>query len=327
VTLLTPRLTYRPFEYPQAFDYYLAAIQSHWIPQEVNMTPDVKDYNEVLTADERQVIIRILRLFTQTEITVNEYWANRVIKWFPKPEVQQMASTFASFEAIHIFAYDYLSQSLGLPLSEYSEFLKVDATKARQDRLTEVLDLDGSIKNIAKSLACFSAFTEGVSLYSSFCLLMNFARFGKMKGVRDIVSWSQKDEAAHSSAGCWLFRTLVEEHPEVWDDDLKKTIYQAARDTIEQEDDYIDYIFENVSIEGIDPKDLKAFIRHRCNLKLVELGLKTNWKSIDKEAVKRITSWYDVMSLGNNHKDFFAGRSATYAKGSVDWSKIWGATK
>lgn len=323
MSILEPRLAYRPFRYPQAFEFFLAAQQSHWIPTEVNMTSDVKDYNEVLTPGERQVVIRILRLFTQAEINIEEYWANRIVRWFPHPEIQQMAATFASFEALHIFAYDYLSQSLGLPLSEYEEFLKVPAMLNRQNRLDDVLQLDGSKRNIAKSLAIFSAMNEGVSLYASFCVLMNFARQGKLKGVRDIVSWSQKDEQSHSVAGIWLFRTLIDENPEIWDDDLKQTLYQAGRDTIDLEDAYIDYIFEGVTIEGLDPKDLKAFIRHRCNSKLQDLGLKTNWKSLDKEAVRRITDWYDVMSLGNNHKDFFSGRSATYAKGNVDWSKIW----
>lgn len=323
MSILEPRLTYRPFRYPQAFEFFLAAQQSHWIPTEVNMSADIKDYNEKLTEQERQVVIRVLRLFTQTEITINEYWSNRVVKWFPHPEIQQMAATFASFESLHIFGYDYLNQTLGLPLSEYEEFLKNPAMKSRQDRLNEILALDGSIRNIAKSLAVFSGFVEGVNLYASFATLMNFARFGKLKGVRDIVSWSQKDEQSHSVAGCWLFNVLIQEHPEIWDDELKRTIYQAARDTIEQEDLYIDYIFDGIEIEGIDPKDLKAFIRHRCNTKLQDLGLKTNWKSLDKDAVRRITDWYDVMSLGYNFKDFFAGRSATYAKGNVDWSKIW----
>jgi ribonucleoside-diphosphate reductase beta chain len=168
----------------------------------------------------------------------------------------------------------------------------------------------------------FSGFTEGVSLFSSFAVLMNFSRFNKLKGVANIVSWSVRDEVLHSDAGCWLFRTLMSEHPEIWTDEFKKTIYQAARDIIDLEDDYIDAVFEDAEIQGISSKQLKAYIRYRANTKLQDLGLKTNWKNIDMDSVKAITGWFDVLSSGNEHSDFFALKSTAYSKGHVDWAKI-----
>jgi len=241
-----------------------------------------------------------------------------VSKWFKKPEIQMMAATFSAFESIHAVSYAYLNDSLGL--TDFAAFLHEPTAKAKIDRLMET---KGKTKvEIARSLAIFSAFNEGVNLFSSFAVLLNFSRFNKMKGLGQIIAFSIKDESLHSEAGCWLFRTMIQEYPEIWTDELKKEIYEAARETIKLEDDFIDKVFELGDIEGITAKDLKIFIRHRCNTKLQDLGLKSNWKNIDKEALERM-SWFDVLSAGVSHADFFASRVTEYSKGSIDFSKIW----
>ena len=175
---------------------------------------------------------------------------------------------------------------------------------------------------MARSLAVFSAFTEGVALFSSFAILLNFSRFNKLKGVGQIISFSIRDESMHSEAGCWLFREFIKENPELWTDGLKKEIYEAARLTVSLEDDFIDAVFENGAIEGLDPKDLKAFIRNRANVKLGDLGLKTNWKNIDQDALKRM-DWFDYLSTGIESQDFFAQRVSTYSKGTMDTDKMF----
>lgn len=321
--LQTPRVVYKPFEYPEAHRTYLLAVQSRWDWNEVKMNDDIDDFNFKLTPIERHIITTVLRIFTQLEIGVQEYWSHKVMKWFPKPEIQQMASTFGSFEAIHISAYSHLSETLGLPESEYSQFLLDPSMKAKIDRIGEMLERDSSDEEIAISLAIFSAFTEGVSLFSNFAILLNFGRFDKLKGISQIIRWSSRDESLHSNAGCWLFRTFVSEKPHVLTDDLKKAVYQAARDTIELEDDYIDRVFALGNMEGLTARQLKAYVRHRANTKLGDLGLKSNWKNLDKEALSEITSWLDPLLSATEHTDFFAQRSTAYAKGNIDWSKSW----
>ncbi len=318
MSILTPRATYSPFEYDQAYKYWELQQQSHWLHTEIAMSSDINDWKTNLTESEKYVIGHILKGFTQSEIFIGEYWSQMVSKWFKKPEIQMMAASFSSMESIHAVAYAYLNDSLGL--SDFSAFLHEPTAKAKIDRL--MVTKGKSKEEIALSLAIFSGFNEGVNLFSSFAVLLNFSRFNRMKGLGQIIAFSIKDESLHSEAGCWLFRTMISEFPEIWTDELKKKIHEAARLTIDLEDAFIDKAFELGPIEGMEPKDLKAFIRFRCNTKLEDLGLKKNWKTIDKDALKRM-EWFDVLSSGTSHSDFFASRVSDYAKGQFDWSKIW----
>lgn len=318
MSLLTPRPTYAPFEYPKAYEYWELQQSSHWLHTEVSLSSDINDWKLVLSDTERQIISHILKGFTQSEVFIQEYWGGQVSKWFKKPEIQMMASTFSSFESIHAVSYAYLNQSLGL--EDFDAFLHEPTAKAKIDRLIETRGR--SSRDIARSLAVFSAFNEGVNLFSSFAILLNFSRFNKMKGLGQIIAFSIKDESLHSDAGCWLFRTLVKEYPEIWDDTLKEEIYDAARLTVELEDSFINQAFAAGEIEGLTSSDVKAFIRFRCNTKLNDLGLHKLWKNIDKEAIERM-SWFDILSAGVGHNDFFASRIDSYSKGTINFSGIW----
>jgi ribonucleoside-diphosphate reductase beta chain len=309
MSLTNLREVYKPFEYPKAFEYWEKQQNAHWLPSEVAMSKDINDWKHNLTESERLVIGQILKSFTQTEISVNDYWSTKVARWFPKPEIAMMASAFGSMETIHTVGYSYLNDSLGL--DDYSAFLQDPTAVAKLDTLKQVKGK--SKRDIARSLAIFSGFTEGVNLFSSFAILMNFARFNLLEGVETIVSWSVRDESLHSEGGCWLFRTFVEENPDIWDDELKKEIYDAARLSVKLEDDFIDHAFSLGEIRGLDPADLKNFIRMRANAKLHDLGLKTNWKNIDQESLKRM-AWFDELSGGQKWTDFFSSRVTDYAK-------------
>lgn len=320
--LTDKRAAYRPFKYEKAFEFFQLQQQSHWLPTEVKMSGDIKDYNETLTEAEKSVIIKILRLFTNLELDAEDYWT-QVSKWFGgHPEIAQMAASNAAMEAIHIWGYDYLTQSLNLPLSEYEAFLKDPAMLAKKKKLGEILGKVDTIEDKALSLAVFSAFTEGVSLFSSFAVLLSFSKANKLKGVANVVAWSIRDESLHSEAGCWLFRTLIEEQPHIMTEEFRGKVVEAAREAVGLEDDYIDSVFSEGEIETISSSDLKQYIRYRANTKLGDLGIKKNWKNIDIEAVKRITSWFDVLAAGNEHADFFAVKSTSYSKGNVNWEEI-----
>jgi ribonucleoside-diphosphate reductase beta chain len=318
MSLLKPRVTYAPFEYQEAYDYFLKQQMAHWLFVEVQMGADIDDWKLKLSETDKHVIGSILKGFTQTEIFIQDYWSNKVANWFKKPEIQMMANTFAGFESIHAAGYSYLEESLGI--QNYEAFLHDPSSKAKIDRLIETKGK--SKREIALSLAIFSAFNEGVNLFSSFAVLMSFAQRNMLKGLGQIVAWSIKDESLHSEAGCWLFRTFIKENSDLLDDVLKNEIYDAARLTVQLEDEFIEKAFEKGDLPNLTKYDLKNYIRHRANTKLQDLGLKSNWKNLDKESLERM-EWFSVLSSGVELQDFFAGRVTTYSKGLADFEEIW----
>jgi ribonucleoside-diphosphate reductase beta chain len=316
---------YKPFEYPQAYDYWLKQQQAHWLHTEVPMANDVSDWKSNMKPHEKNVVGQILKGFAQTETVVNDYWSTLVTKWFRKPEVIMMGTTLGSSETIHAEAYSLLNEQLGL--DDFSEFLEDEATMAKIESLMNVRDNHDGTPNWherAKSLAIFSAFTEGVNLFSSFAVLLSFKMRNKLKGVGQIVEWSVRDESLHSNAGCWLFRTLMEEHPEFKTKKLIKEIEDAGRLAMKLEFDFIDKAFELGDLENLSKNELKNFIKQRINTKMSDLGLDSLVPSseIDKGALKTM-KWFDAVIAGKQHTDFFASRVTNYSKGHIDWGSAF----
>jgi ribonucleoside-diphosphate reductase beta chain len=319
--LLHERIVYKPFEYPQAYEYWLSQQQAHWLHTEVPMMSDLNDWKQNLSETEKNIIGSILKGFAQTETIVNDYWSGLVTKWFRKPEVIMMATTFGSMETIHAEAYSLLNETLGL--DDFSEFLEDETTMAKIENLMLVRDsFDGEkdLHEIAKSLAIFSAFTEGVNLFSSFAVLLSFKMRNKLKGVGQIVEWSIRDESMHSEAGCWLFRTLVEENPFLKTKELEAAINEAALLSLKLELDFIDKVYELGDLEGCSKYDLQNFIKNRVNTKLGDLGYNPIISNIDMTAVERM-KWFDALSAGKQHTDFFANRVTNYSKGHMTWDE------
>ena len=319
-SLLEERIVYKPFEYQTAFDFWLAQQQAHWLHTEVPMMSDVNDWKQNLSETEKNIIGSILKGFAQTETVVEEYWSTLVTKWFPKPEIKMMAIGFGANETIHAEAYSLLNEELGL--DDFSEFLEDETTMAKIGGLMEVnADMqtgEHSLHEIARSLAIFSAFTEGVNLFSSFAILLSFKLENKLKGVGQIVEWSIRDESMHSDAGCWLFRTLVEENPEINTPELEEDVKNAALLSLKLELDFIDKVYELGDLDTCNKYDLVSFIKNRVNTKMSDLGYGPIVNGIDKEAVQRM-KWFDSLSAGKQHTDFFANRVTNYSKGVQNW--------
>ena len=327
MALLDKRLVFAPFEYQEAYKYFERQSQAHWLWSEISMSSDINDWKTQMKDHEKTIIGSVLKGFTQTELMISDYWMHKVGLWFPKPEIAMMAATFASMEAIHAKAYAYLNESLGL--EDYAAFLHEPTALAKIEHL---MDADGTnLHEMARSLAIFSGFAEGVQLFSSFAILLSFGTRNLLKGVGQIITFSVKDESLHSEAGCWLFRQLVDEYPEIWTADLRKDIVEAARAAVKLEDDFIDKVFDvgghinvyhmNNKIQ-LTPHILKQYIRHRANTKLGDLGLGKNWKNVDEEALKNML-WFNDLVSSTEYQDFFAQRSTLYSKGvNHNWNSI-----
>lgn len=315
--LTEPRHFYKPFEYQQAFDYYKAQHRAHWLADEIPLASDLNDWKLKLTESEKNLIGNILKSFAQTEVHVNDYWSGKISQWFPKPEIVAMAGSFGAFEAIHAEAYARLNDELGL--DDFQAFLEDEASRSKIERLLETPS--ESLEEKALALAIFSAFTEGVNLFSSFAILMSFQLRNLLKGTGQIVEWSVRDESLHSQAGCWLFRTLLTESPKLNTADIRDKVIEACHLSVKLEYDFIDKAFEMGDIEGLTKDQLKNFIKARANDKLVELGYKPVYNDIDPALLKQM-EWFGHLTSGKTHQDFFANRVTDYSKSTADWSDL-----
>lgn len=310
------RLEFKPFEYQWAYDAWFKQQNAHWLHTEISMQKDVKDWNDGLTFEEKNVIGNILKGFTQTETIVNDYWSTYVTKWFPVPEIKMMATTFGAFETIHAVAYSYLNDTLGL--TDFKSFMEDESTMAKLEALMEIDPNDTNLTNIARSLALFSACAEGIQLYSSFAVLLSFRKKNLMTGIGQQMIFSVRDESLHSESGCKLFRTLIDENPSIWTEEFKDTIYLGVELALENEFNYIDKIFELGDLETISKDVLKNFMLDRANRKLKELMLKPVY-IVNSESLIDM-EWFYITTSGEQQSDFFANRESSYSKPNEDWN-------
>ena len=320
LTLTNERDYFKPFTYPWAYDSWLKHEQSHWLHTEVPMLEDVKDWKKKLTKEEKQFLTHIFRFFTQGDIDVAGGYVRNYLPYFPQPEVRMMLLGFASREALHIAAYSHLIETLGLPETTYNEFLEYQEMKDKHDYIMDIASKNTSKENTAKHIAVFSAFTEGMQLFSSFIMLLNFPRHGKMKGMGQIVTWSIVDETQHCESMIKLFRTYIEENREIWTDELKSQIYTTAEKMVELEDRFIDLAFNVNQMEELTSEEVKKYIRYIADRRLISLGLKGIFK-----VKKNPLPWVEEMINAPTHTNFFENRATDYAKGALsgDWGDVW----
>lgn len=329
--LFTDRIAFKPFEYPEYYtEGWLKQMQAFWLFTEIPMQGDVKDWKENLNESEKHLVGNILLGFTQTECAVGDYWTGMVTKWFPKHEIRQMAMAFGSQETIHSMAYSYLNETLDL--MDFEGFLHDETMRARFELLTNTkadytpADLDSSHEarvDVGKSLAIFSAFAEGVALYSSFAVLYSFQMRNLLKGVGQQMKWSVRDESLHSKMGCQLFRHMCQEFPEL-KEEARKDILDAAEIIRQLEYKFIDKIFEMGDLENLKAEDLKHFITKRVNEKLVELGYEPQFEYNKEKAAE--LDWFYNLTGGVTWTDFFAIRPTDYSKANEgeDWNDgLW----
>jgi ribonucleoside-diphosphate reductase beta chain len=329
--LFKERIPFKPYEYPIYFNEgWLKQAQAFWLYTEIPMQGDIKDWNENLNKSEKNLVGNILLGFAQTECAVSDYWTTMVTKWFPKHEIKQMAMMFGSQETIHATAYSYLNESLGL--EDFEAFLHEPSIADKFQFLTQTsadwthTDLETNSearKEVARSLAIFSAFAEGVSLYSSFAVLYSFQMRNMLKGIGQQMKWSVRDESLHSKMGCQLFRHMYEEYPEL-KESARESVEEAATLIVEMEEKFIDKMFEMGDLENLKAKDLKNFIRKRANEKLRELGYDSMF-NYDVKSAEQL-DWFYHLTGGTTHTDFFSTRSTDYSKANEgeDWETgLW----
>ena len=315
------RSHFKPFQYPWAYDAWLKHEQSHWLHTEVPMLDDVKDWKKNLTNEEKKFLTHIFRFFTQGDIDVAGGYVKNYLPNFPQPEVRMMLLGFSAREALHVAAYSHLIETLGLPETTYNEFLEYQEMRDKHEYLLDISNKTKDATSIAIDVAVFSAFTEGMQLFSSFIMLLNFARHGKMKGMGQIITWSIVDETQHTEGMIKLFRTYIEENREIWNDDLKSRIYTIAEKMVQLEDKFIDLAFELGPMQNLTKEDVKEYIRYITDRRLISLGMKGIFKR-----KRNPLPWVEEMINAPTHTNFFENRVTDYSKGALSgkWDDVWG---
>ena len=315
--LLEERTYYKPFEYDWAFEAYKMQQQMHWIPDEVNLADDLKDFNEKVQEKDKNLLLNIFKFFTQADVDVGAGYGQLFLPTFKVPEIRMMLSAFAAMEAVHQDAYSLLLETLGLGDDEYTVFMEIAEMKEKHEYL-----LNFNMKTpfeMAKTMAVYSAFTEGIQLFSSFAILMNFPRFNKMKGMGQIVSWSVRDESLHCEGIIKLFHTFCEER-QCLTKAVKEDLIDICQKTVRLEDNFIDLAFEMGPINGMSAKEIKRYIRYIADWRLKQLGLQEIYM-IEEHPLP----WLAPLLNGVEHANFFEQRATEYSKGATrgDWNTVW----
>lgn len=297
MSLLENSKTYKPFKYPWAVEYAVQHELVHWGEHEAKLQDDVSQWKNKLSPQEISHITQILRLFTQSDVAVGTNYLEHYIPKFKNNEIRAMLTSFANREFIHQRSYALLNDTLGLPEDEFATFLEYEQMK---DKLEFMTNIDtNSHAGLAKAVAR-SAINEGMSLFSAFVMLINYSRFGKMRGMSEIVQWSIRDESLHAEGMTKLFREFCKEHPRIVNDDFKQDIYGMVREAVSLEDKVIDLAYANGAVEGLTAQEVKDYIRYIADRRLIQLGLKGNYGVSENPL-----PWLEPLIATTSHDNFF----------------------
>ena len=308
--LLTPSHSYKPFRYPWAFEFWRKQQQVHWIPEEVPLGEDCKDWATKLNDSERNLLTQIFRFFTQSDIEVQDNYLERYSRVFKPTEIKMMMSAFANMETVHIAAYALLLETIGMPESEFGAFMDYQAMRDKHDYMgTFGVDTEA---DVCRTLAMFGGFTEGLQLFASFAMLMNFPRFNKMKGMGQIVSWSVRDESLHCEGIIKLYHAFSKETKAVTKS-VADDIIDCCKTVVRMEDRFIDLAFEMGPVQGMTPEDIKAYIRYIADWRLRQLELPEVFGGQKENPLP----WLQVLLSGVEHANFFEARATEYSKAAT----------
>ncbi len=316
--LFVPNPVYKPFRYPWAFTYYERQQRVHWLATEVPLGQDTQDWQS-LSDSERNLLTQVFRFFVQSDVDVSEGYSTRFLHRFPATEIRMMLNAFANVESIHMHAYSLLLDTVGMPEVEYQAFQNYKAMSDKHEFLHRIPD--DSEENLAFALAVYAGLIEGIQLFSSFAILLNFTRFGKMLGMGQILAYSVRDEQLHVEGNSQLFRQLLTESRRINKKALRSRVYEAAEEMVSLENRFIDLAFELGPLPKLTPEDVKSFVRYIGDLRLRGLGFKPIFQD------GKPLDWFEDLLAGVEHANIFEIKGVEYSRGATSgtWAETWAA--
>lgn len=281
----------------------------HWHEHEAKLNADVEQWKQgKILPEEKNLISNIFRLFTQSDVNVGQGYYDKIIPYIKNNEARAMLGSFAGREGVHTRAYALFSDTLGFGEDFYWEFLDYHEMKEKHEYM--IASIGKSHADFAKYLAK-QTMVEGVNLFASFAILLNFDRLGKLPGMCDIVRWSMVDESIHVEGNTALFRIFLEEHPRIVNDEFKKEIYACARELVKLEDAFIERVFSMGGVSNLNKEDVKQYVRYVTDYRLNQLGFKKNW-----DVKENPLDWIDAM-MGKTFGNFFERSIVEYSKANL----------
>lgn len=307
--------------YPWAYSAWKCQQQIHWMGEEIALGEDIKDWNSSrITSPERNLLTQIFRFFTQSDVEVSDNYFKRYIPIFQPLEIQMMMAAFTNMETVHIDAYALLLKTLGMPKTEFQAFREYSSMRTKADYMHTFGTK--TCGDVARTLAMFGAFTEGMSLFASFAMLMNFPRFNKMKGMGQIVSWSVRDESLHCESVIKLYHEWAAETGAVTKA-VANDIIEVGKTMVDLEDKFVDLAFELGDVEGMRAEDIKNYVRYICDWRLTQLKLTPQFgyfvgKAGEyKQMKEHPLPWLSSLLNGVEHANFFEARATEYSKAAT----------
>jgi ribonucleoside-diphosphate reductase beta chain len=307
------RLSLKPYEYPELYEYVDAVRHSYWIHTEFNFVGDVQDFNVNVDEKERNVIKNAMLAIAQIEVAVKTFWGD-VYKKMPKPEIGAVGATFAESEVRHTDAYAHLLEILGLnetfqAIDEIPVLIK--RVQYLERALTNAKSEDN--KEYSQSILLFSLFIEHVSLFSQFLIMMSFNKYKNLfKGISNAVEATSKEEQIHGLFGINLINIIKEEHPEWFDSGFEEQVIKMCEEAFESEQQVVEWIFEKGEPNFISKDVVIEFIKQRFNNSLQSIGIKKIFTT-DEKLLKESDWFYDEV-IATKHGDFFNKKSINYNK-------------
>ena len=318
MSLLTLSETFKPFRYPFAYAAWQMQQKVHWLVEEIPLNDDVVDWNKNLNEAEKNLLTQIFRLFTQMDVDVGNAYIDLYMPVFKNNEIRLMLLAFANMEGIHQVSYAHLLDTVGMPETEYSAFLEYSEMSDKHNFLKTFSNK--SKRDVALTLAAFAAFTEGLQLFASFAILLNFPRFNRMKGMGQVITFSVRDETLHVESCIKLFHTFLGENPDIDDFKLKDEITAICQQVVENEDRFIDLAFKLGPVQGLTADEVKRYIRYIADIRLYQLHL---------DPIYYIPTnplpWIDQQLNAVEFSNFFEARSTEYSKAATTgtWDDVF----
>lgn len=303
-------------KYTWVSDWYRQAMNNFWVPEEINLSQDLKDYNR-LSIEERNAYDKILSflIFLDSIQTAN---LGNINNYITASEVNLCLTIQAFQEAVHSQSYSYMLDTICSPEKRNEILYQWKNDKILLERNKFIGELYNNFlvrpttENLVKTVMA-NYILEGIYFYSGFMFFYNLERNGKMPGSAQEIRYINRDENTH----LWLFRNVIRElqreEVKIFTEGLKNELREMMKIAVEHEISWGNYVIGD-KIQGINKNLIQSYIKYLGNKRLKDIELAPIYEGYDENPAE----WVDILSDANSVKtDFFEAKSTAYSKAST----------